>query len=223
MILLNTKGQQVDGGDFVELGSKINGSDNRLDYIIAGGALSDMLSKWTCNASRPNMDDCRNRFPIYHPDISVNNLFVDDEYNITCIIDWAFCLSVPLSVLLTSPGLPQSQNRIEPSLLLEFENGFLQAHQKSTQQKDNEDISQILKHIRPMWLFFRLLNFDCLKDYELFKDLWDSINPNSQDLSELFASSQCLKQYIKLHDKLREEGAPGHKVALCDSKTYKNQ
>lgn len=32
-------------GDFVELGSKTNGSDNRLDYIIAGGALSDMLSK----------------------------------------------------------------------------------------------------------------------------------------------------------------------------------
>lgn len=109
------------------------------------------------------------------------------------------------------------RNRIEPSLLLEFENGFLQAHQKSTQQKDNKDISQILKH---RWLFSRLLNFDCLKDYELFKDLWDSINPNSQDLSELFASSQCLKQYIKLHDKLREEDAPGHKVALCETQYF---
>ena len=36
---------------FVTLGSKIDGSDNRLDYVIAGEAFSEMLLKWVCDIS----------------------------------------------------------------------------------------------------------------------------------------------------------------------------
>ncbi|KAB8264394.1 hypothetical protein BDV32DRAFT_135311 [Aspergillus pseudonomiae] len=66
--------------DFVTVGCKIDSSDNRLDYIITG----EHISKLNYNS-----------FPLCHSDLSVNNIYVDDDYNITCIIDWAFCSSVP--------------------------------------------------------------------------------------------------------------------------------
>jgi hypothetical protein len=91
--------------DFVKLGFKIDGSDNRLDYIIAGGALSDILSDWADSISRLYAEDSSYRFSLYYPDLNVNNIFIDDEYNITCLIDWAFCFSVLLSVFLALPGL----------------------------------------------------------------------------------------------------------------------
>jgi hypothetical protein len=210
--------------DFVALGSKIDGSDNRSDYIIAGEVLSDMLSEWAHNTSRLNVDDRRDRFPIHHPDFSVNNLFVDDEYNITCVIDWAFCSSVPLSVLLTPPGLPQSRNEVEPPLLLVFDCGFLHAHHENSLQKDlKKDIGlyQILKQSRPAWLFSRLLTFDSIKDYDLFKELWDSIGPHDQDVSELFTSRQSLEQYIALHNKLKEEDTPAKQVALSERQYFR--
>ena len=210
--------------DFVTLGSKIDGSDNRSDYIIAGDALSDMLSRWAHNTSKLHVDDRRDRFPIHHPDLSVNNIFVDDEYNITCVIDWMFCSSVPLSVLLTPPGLPQSRNEVEPSLLSMFECGFLHAHHENSRQMDlKKDTGhyQILKQVRPMWLFSRLVTFDSTKDYDLFRDLWDSIGPCDQDISEFFTSMQCLQQYVVLHDELKEEDAPAEQVTLSERQYFR--
>jgi len=70
--------------DFVTVGCKIDTSDNRLDYIIAGDALRDIVRKLELPAVNSG------NFPLYHPDLSVNNIYVDDDYNITCLIDWAF-------------------------------------------------------------------------------------------------------------------------------------
>ena len=44
-------------------------------------------------------------FPLCHPDLSVNNIYVDDDYNITFIIDWAFASSVPEPMLLAALGI----------------------------------------------------------------------------------------------------------------------
>ena len=170
------------------------------------------------------MDDCRERFPIHHPDLSVNNIFVDDEYNITCIIDWTFCSSVPLSVLLTPPGLPQSRNEAEPSLLSMFECGFLQAHCENSRQKElkkDTGLYQILKQVRSMWLFSRHISFDSTKDYDLFRDLWNSNGPYDQDISGLFTSRQCLQQYVVLRDELKEEDAPAEQVALSERQYFR--
>jgi len=73
---------------------------------------------------------------IHHPDLSVNNIFVDEEFNITCIIDWAFCSTVPLSILLTAPGLPQSRHELDESLLPMFEKGFRHALEENVQRED---------------------------------------------------------------------------------------
>lgn len=94
--------------DFVAVQSKIDSSHNRTDYVIVGEALLEMVTKWTSMLSESLSIHDQQPFALHHPDLSVNNIFVDKDFNITCIIDWAFCSSVPISMLLTAPGLPQS-------------------------------------------------------------------------------------------------------------------
>lgn len=86
--------------DFVTVQSKIDSSDNRVDYVLAGEVLSEIVTKWIDDPSDDFRDDYEHRFAIHHADLSVNNIYVDEDFNITCIIDWAFCSAVPLSMLL---------------------------------------------------------------------------------------------------------------------------
>ncbi|KAJ5109932.1 Aminoglycoside phosphotransferase [Penicillium argentinense] len=79
--------------DFVAVGGKTDSSDNRLDYIIAGHALHDIVRQ----LELPTVNS--ETFPLYHPNPSVNNIYVDDDYNITYIIDWAFASSIPEPML----------------------------------------------------------------------------------------------------------------------------
>ncbi|KAJ5158643.1 uncharacterized protein N7500_008294 [Penicillium coprophilum] len=92
--------------DFLNVRKKTDGAANRVDYVIAGQARSFLIpqyaSKWSGVTTSPAS------FPLCHSDLTTNNIFVDDEYNITCIIDWAFTTTVPLPLLLLPPGLPQS-------------------------------------------------------------------------------------------------------------------
>lgn len=86
--------------DFMAVRNKINSSDNRLDYIIIGNALHDIVRRINLPAVDPES------FPLCHADLSVNNIFINKDYNITCIINWAFTSTVPESLLLAAPGLP---------------------------------------------------------------------------------------------------------------------
>lgn len=99
----------LDGwSDFVTMQSKIDSSENRSDYVIANEALSEIIIRRTNDISNTLLNDRQYRFSIYYPDFSVDNIFVNEDFNITYIIDWAFCSSVPLSILLTALCLPQS-------------------------------------------------------------------------------------------------------------------
>jgi hypothetical protein len=51
-------------------------------------------------------DTCRG-YPLGHPDLHLGNIFVDDDLNITCIVDWGSASTVPLPELLSAPGLRQ--------------------------------------------------------------------------------------------------------------------
>lgn len=57
--------------DFVAVGSKLDSSDNRLDYIIAGDSLRDIIQ-------RLDPETTLESFPLYQPDLSVNNIYVDE-------------------------------------------------------------------------------------------------------------------------------------------------
>jgi hypothetical protein len=106
--------------DFVALGSKIDSSKNRLDYFIAGEFLEVIIP-----SLRPGsvMDNHEGGFPLHHPDLSASNVFVDDDCNVTCIIDWAFSSFVPMPVLLMTPGLPHSRDNTGPALTSCFRAG----------------------------------------------------------------------------------------------------
>ncbi|KAH9205929.1 hypothetical protein DL95DRAFT_470104 [Leptodontidium sp. 2 PMI_412] len=68
--------------DFVALGSKIDSGKNRLDYCTAGHFLQKMIAAATLQPLAPP-DESSNRFCLWHPDISLGNIFVDDDFNIT--------------------------------------------------------------------------------------------------------------------------------------------
>lgn len=150
------------------VGSKIDSSKNRLDYIIAGGLLEGMISSFTIKTDEI-ANGHHDGFPIRHPDLSVNNIFVDDDYNITCIIDWAFASYVPMAELLTTPGLPHPKDDTEPSLTAAFRAGF-------TKHLEREESKIVLPAVweatRKVWHFTRLINLDALQDYKHFKELY---------------------------------------------------
>ncbi|KKZ64274.1 hypothetical protein EMCG_09736 [[Emmonsia] crescens] len=191
--------------DFVALDSKIDGSDNRTDYMIVSDLLADMRKKWVRDTSLEE-DSCY--YSLHHPDISVNNIFVDEEYNITCLIDWAFCSSVPLSMAITEPGLPQSRNELPEQLREEFRRGFQTAAYSISYQanpKERALLCRILQHSRPMWLLSRILNFDTIVDYPLLNDLWAITDTNRGPLLMEFKTRQSWGAYMKLHALLKED------------------
>ena len=211
--------------DFVTVQSKIDGSENRSDYVIAGEVLSEMIIRRTNDVSNTLLNDRKYRFSIHHPDFSVDNIFVDENFNITCIIDWAFCSSVPLSILLTAPGLPQSRYEVDVSLLPAFENGFRCALQENSQRENIETempLYRTLSCSRPIWLLSRILNFDSTTDYHLFKALWDSTGNHDQSISEFFRSRQSSQQYISLRNELKEDDQTTEQVARLEREYFRD-
>lgn len=73
---------------------------DRVEYTSVGLAILDFVPLLT---ERENQI-ISPAFPLFHPDLSLNDLFVDDDLNVTCIIYWAACTSsVPKSMLLVCP------------------------------------------------------------------------------------------------------------------------
>ena len=100
--------------DFIFVGDKLEGSKNRLSYIIAGQILEELV---------PSLLSQSDGFTLSHPDLHVGNIFVDDELNVTCIIDWSSATTGPMTELLATPGLAGSSKPPEPSLISSFQNG----------------------------------------------------------------------------------------------------
>ncbi|KAJ5254201.1 hypothetical protein N7524_011381 [Penicillium chrysogenum] len=104
-------------------------------------------------------------FPLYHPDISTQNVFVDDDLNITCIIDWAFASSVPPAMLLLCPGLPHPRDALHASLIEAFVDGFIAGEGFGGQAVLD------FSHNDFFWAFFRLVNLDSLQDFHYHSQL----------------------------------------------------
>ncbi|KKZ64062.1 hypothetical protein EMCG_01632 [[Emmonsia] crescens] len=197
--------------NFVILGSKIDGSDNRVDYTVVGDCLREIVSKWTEEMSRPAWNTGPKMFPLHHPDLNVNNIFVDDNSNITCIIDWAFCSSVPLPVLLMTPGLPQSRDQLETPLISAFEGEL------SRVILLNHRGGPIGAFLHKLWmvqssrftsLLCRLASFDSTGDFYLFHDIWQMSDQNNLDFLTFFRSKQASDHYLQLHKEMKQEDYP---------------
>lgn len=203
--------------NFVTVGCKIDSSTNRLDYMIAGEALRDMTQKLEFPAVNPGS------FPLFHADLSVNNIYVDDDCKITCIIDWGFASSVPESMLLAPPGLRQFSDEISSELYSHFINGFVAAIPGSFEKKKTVRYRENLDRSRLFWRFTRLLNLDSINDYNLFATVWDSTNGQSEDLGKYFLQQRCSPHFTQLHDKVQQEDQPASKIKKDEQDYFQNQ
>lgn len=191
--------------DFVTVGDKIDSANNRLDYIIAGDGLRDIVQ----GLELPSV--CPGSFPLYHADLSANNIYVDDEYNITCIIDWAFASSVPESMLLSVPGLPQPRDELSPDLHIPFIDGFIAAMPESSGEALVRIYREIMEQGQVFWRLNHLLNLDTIKDYNLFATVWDSAH-GEKDMGQYFLQQRRSPHYTQLYSELQQEDRPVSKV-----------
>jgi hypothetical protein len=163
--------------DFVTVGSKIDNGKNRLDYFIVGRLLQNMISSLAKESGLNSSGDSAG-FPLSHPDLSLNNIFVDDDCNITCVIDWAFATSVPFAALLVTPGLPHPRNETTSSLTTAFRNGFEEDQHSCSKAYKTETgrCHTMWNQCRKIWLFTRLVNMDSLQDVRHFTELYTSVS-----------------------------------------------
>ncbi|KAK2807855.1 hypothetical protein FQN50_005244 [Emmonsiellopsis sp. PD_5] len=206
--------------NFVTLEAKIDGSDNRLDYIVIGDCLREIVSNWLEETSGPSQNISHNRFPLHHPDLNVNNIFVDHDCKITCIIDWTFCSTVPFSVLLMPPGLPQSRDELEAPLVAAFETGLdeaILAQEGDTVATYSEKLRATPGSSRFVWLFYRLASFDSTGDFYLFDKIWELRNKTNLEFLTVFKAKQSSDHYLHLHDKMKQEDEPADQVTQRDA------
>lgn len=114
-------------------------------------------------------------FPIHHPDLSVNNIFVNDDLHITCIIDWSFTSSVPFAELLAVPGMPYPRCLADPSLAAAFRPGF--------EEKGGRVGPQFWEDSEKIWHFQRLVFMDSLQDYHNFEELYNLVYKPDQPVN----------------------------------------
>lgn len=193
--------------DFVTIGSKIDSGENRLHYFIASQFLEGIIPYLSQNESQNN--EFEHGFPIRHPDLSTNNIFVDDDCNITCIIDWAFASSVPLGELLATPGLPHPRDRPEPSLVAAFRAGFVD------QFINNEKMvpHSIWEIADKVWHFSRLINMDALQDYNHFIELYTlTLEHQTADISTIFREQSETEAVSSMAKMLSSEDQPPNEI-----------
>lgn len=196
--------------DFVTVGSKIDNSKNRVGYCVAGHFLQEMIPLICAQSSAGS------GFPLYHPDLSTSNIFVDRDSNITCIIDWAFASTVPISTLLAAPGLPHPRDGVDPALASIFRDSFTRS---LFPESDAELDSSLWDSSRRAWLFTGLVTLDGLQDYRYFTELYASIYQLDENIPRLFKGMLKEGEFIELSAILAEDDLPASKTQ-SDEKSY---
>ena len=194
--------------DFVTVQYKIDSCENRMDYIVAGDLLVKSFRRWNENFFRGFRNCFANRFALHHPDLSVNNIFVDAELKITCIIDWAFSSTVPLFVLLAAPSLPQKRSELDMSLLTAYEDGFHHALiERSCESASEEHLLYWMhRNSRPVWLFSKFIELESITDYHLFKSLLQLID-GRDDILGLHRSEQASQEHVSQLNEIAKDDA----------------
>ncbi|OQE25873.1 hypothetical protein PENFLA_c008G05109 [Penicillium flavigenum] len=208
---------------FVAIGDKIDSAENRLDYIVVADALKDLIAQRTSVYPTHTLPD---PFPLHHPDLSVNNIFVDDDFNITSIIDWSSCSSVPLAILLAPPGLPQSRHALSEELNEVFREGYKEASRSNCQGERKSFLSfnalAILEDSEFSWSLIRLLTFDSTDDLRLFRTLWNTVHDSNYDLESFITSQRHLPHYVRLYEEVQAEDRPITEIRKSEKDYFSN-
>ncbi|KAK0120437.1 hypothetical protein ONS96_010651 [Cadophora gregata f. sp. sojae] len=188
---------------FVTVGAKIDGSKNSLDYCVAGHFLRQMIPLIT-QQSFATAGNFGNAYPLSHPDISTSNVFLDSDFNITCVIDWAFSSTVPISTLLITPSLPHPRDEVDSTLVPAFRSNFTHHFLQGKDVKFNQEFWD---STRRAWLFSRLVTLDSLQDYRYFKELYMSVYEleDGVEIPRLFKDVQRQEEFVQLAATLAED------------------
>lgn len=103
-------------------------------------------------------------FPLHHPDLSVNNIYVADDYNITYLIDWVFVSSIPEFMLLAPLILPYHPDEISSELHLPSIDSFIDAIPRSLEERSIHRYRESLEQGQVSWKLSRLLSLDSICD-----------------------------------------------------------
>ncbi|CVK88378.1 uncharacterized protein FMAN_04945 [Fusarium mangiferae] len=197
-------------GDFIVVGDKLEGSKNRLDYCIAGQILEEMV---------PRLSSELTTFSISHPDLHTGNIFVDEDLNITCIIDWGSATTGPMTELLATPGLAGSSKPPSLALTAAFQAGFSQG---------SPNISRDMwERAEMIWHFSRVVRLLSGQDLPLFRRLYDLVyktklvNPSdSRDYGWLFCQRAMTASNKKLFAKLKEDDLTEDEVKAREKEVF---
>ncbi len=184
--------------DFAVLGGKPDSSQNRLQYTIAAQFLLDSIVPLLAGESEGEIS--RSGFPLYHPDLSDQNIFIDDDFNITCIIDWAFSSTIPPAMLYATPGLPHARDVISDLPLQDaFHSGFT-SH--SATGNGPKPLPQDWKNGAIVTHFLRLVCLDSLQDFHHLEALCGLALDKPFDLRETLSKRALTAEAVKLQQVL---------------------
>lgn len=169
---------------FLTIGCKVEHSKNRLAYCVAGELMREMLPLM-CGGS-----GAEGGFPLIHPDLHHSNVFVDDNFNITCLIDWSSAHTTPVTEMPLASRLksnPPSDTEFD-----HFEEGF-------GSEGDLELPDEWRGKARVLWPFERLIRMLARQELALFEMLFDLAWPSSSiPMPELFFQRSKMEDNRKL-------------------------
>lgn len=198
--------------DFITIGNKMESANNRVDYVVAGYIIQDLLrQRGRFDSSIP----LSKPFPLHHPDLNTNNVFVDEQCRITCIIDWSFSTTVPLEVLFAPPGLPQSRHELSKDLVEHFYNGLKRGLQRPSSEYSEDEAqvalnaADLFRNARFIGSLYHLLSFDSQSDFRLLQAIWQAVQPSdTPSLESHFVALRQDPQIQTLHELLLAKESP---------------
>lgn len=206
--------------DFVAVGAKVDNSTNRLNYCIVGHFLRQMIP--VLSQEPLVVGEIDRGYSLSHPDLSPSNIFVDQDFNITCIIDWEFSSTVPTPVLLITPSFPHPRDDIEPASVDAFRAGFTHHFCHGSTIKPNP---KFWDSTRQLWLFMRLVTLDGLQDYHYFTELYASIYQQDIEFSapKLFNAMRTKEEFVKLSSIIAKGDRPTDKIKRDEGNYFRDK
>ncbi|KAJ6782446.1 hypothetical protein PWT90_10367 [Aphanocladium album] len=186
--------------DFMTVGDKIDSSDNRVEYHAAGSLVRDILPQ----LSEVTESSSSRGFPLGHADLSSSNIFVDEDANITCIIDWEFASTMPLAQLLIAPGLPNQREKASPENAAAFRAGFAEAAATAGNAVVSKLVPRAVTDV--LWHYFRWINLDTSCDYHHFEVLF-GLHPKFADMDPIDVVDALLRDRPEMHEAWRRLAA----------------
>ena len=167
--------------------------ENKLDLKFFSNLLHEMIPDMQL------MCPDNKGFPLEHGDLSTQNIFVDTDFNITCIIDWALCSTVPVATLVTHPPLPSRSYLVGALEQQAFEQAFEEEERKAD---PGRQLTILLRSSQVRRDFDRFLHKDDrVDDYSRFQRLFEW-KYGAQNMKDYFAERQKEPSFLQLREDL---------------------